>query len=103
MPSYTKLAGNARRFKTLPCLPTEKFDLLFARIEKARHETKRERLSKRPHWRAIGSGRRFALSGGHKDPSFFKRNVFQIGHGNDESLWPPLGAHKINSPPSIHA
>ena len=35
-----------------------------------------------------------ALSGGHKDPSFFKRNAPQIGRRNDGSLWPPLG----NSP-----
>ena len=28
--------------------------------------------------------------GGHKDPSFFKRSVLQIGRRNDGSLWPPL-------------
>ena len=66
MPSYAKLAGNVRRFKTLLCLSTEKFDLLFARMEKAHPETERERLSKRPHGRAIESGRRFALSGAIK-------------------------------------
>ena len=61
MLSYTRLSGNARRFKTLLCLSIEKFDLLFARMEEAHPETERERLSKRLHGRAIGSGRRFAL------------------------------------------
>ena len=29
-------------------------------------------------------------SRGHKDPSFFKRNVLQIGRRNDGSMWPLL-------------
>ena len=61
MLSYTKLSGNARRFKTLMGMSLQEFDLLFAKVEKAHPEA--ERLSKRPRRRAIGAGRRFALSG----------------------------------------
>ena len=39
----------------------QEFDLLFAKVEKARPEAERERLSKRPRRRAIVAGRRFAL------------------------------------------
>ena len=39
----------------------QEFDLLFARVEKAYPDAERERLSKRPRRRAIGTGRRFAL------------------------------------------
>ena len=35
MLSYTKLAANARRFKTLTGISPQEFDLLFARVEKA--------------------------------------------------------------------
>ena len=38
----------------------QKFDLLFAKVEKAHPGADRERLSKRPHRSAIGAGRRFA-------------------------------------------
>ena len=61
MPSYTKLAGNARRFKVLMGMSTGEFDLLLAKVEKAHPEAERKRLSKRPRKRAIGAGRRFAL------------------------------------------
>ena len=61
MLSYTKLSGNARRFKTLMGMSLQEFDLLFAKVEKAHPEAERERLSKRPRRRAIGAGRRFAL------------------------------------------
>ena len=61
MPSYTKLAGNARRFKVLMGMSTGEFDLLLAKVEKAHPEAESERLSKRPRKRAIGAGRRFAL------------------------------------------
>ena len=61
MLSYTKLSGNARRFKTLMGMSLQEFDLLFAKVEKAHPEVERERLSKRPRRRAIGAGRRFAL------------------------------------------
>ena len=60
MLSYTKLSENARRFKTLMGMSLQEFDLLFAKVEKAHPEAERERLSKRLHGRAIGSGRRFA-------------------------------------------
>ena len=59
MLSYTKLSGNARRFKTLMGMSLQEFNLLFAKVEKAHPEM--ERLSKRPRKRAIGAGRRFAL------------------------------------------
>ena len=58
---YSKLAENARCFKTLTGMSTQEFDLLFAKVEKARPEAERERLSKRPRKRAIGAGRRFGL------------------------------------------
>ena len=61
MLSYTKLSGNARRFKTLMGMSLQEFNLLFAKVEKAHPEAERERLSKRPRRRAIGAGRRFAL------------------------------------------
>ena len=61
MLSYTKLAGNARRFKALMDMSLQEFDLLFAKVEKAHPEAERKRLSKRPRKRAIGAGRRFAL------------------------------------------
>ena len=61
MLSYTKLAGNARRFKALMGMSTGEFDLLFAKVEKAHPEAESERLSKSPRKRAIGAGRRFAL------------------------------------------
>ena len=61
MLSYTRLSGNARRFKTLMGMSLQEFDLLFAKVEKARPEAERERFSKRPRRRAIGAGRRFAL------------------------------------------
>ena len=35
MLSYTKLSGNARRFKTLMGMSLQEFDLLFAKVEKA--------------------------------------------------------------------
>ncbi len=57
MLSYTKLSGNARRFKTLMGMSLQEFDLLFAKVEKAHPEAWRERLSKRPRRRAIGAGR----------------------------------------------
>ena len=60
MLSYTKLAGNARRFKALVGMSLQEFDLLFAKVEKAHPEAEREGLSKRPRKRAIGAGRRFA-------------------------------------------
>ena len=50
MLSYTKLAGNARRFKTLMGMSLQEFNLLLAKVEKAHPET--ERLSKRPRGRA---------------------------------------------------
>ena len=59
MLSYTKLSGNARRFKTLMGMSLQEFNLLFAKVEKAHPET--ERLSKRPRRCAIVAGRRFAL------------------------------------------
>ena len=61
MLSYTKLSGNARRFKALMGMSLQEFDLLFAKVEKARPEAERERLSKRPRRRAIVAGRGFAL------------------------------------------
>ena len=61
MLSYTKLAANAKRFKTLTGMSPQEFDLLFARVEKAHPEAERETLSKRPRKRAVGAGRRFAL------------------------------------------
>ena len=61
MLSYTKLSGNARRFKTLMGMFLQEFNLLFAKVEKAHPEAERERLFKRPRRRAIGAGRRFAL------------------------------------------
>ena len=61
MLSYTKLSGNARRFKTLMGMSLQEFNLLFAKVEKAHPGAERERLSKRPRRRAIGAGRRFAL------------------------------------------
>ena len=61
MLSYTKLSGNARRFKALMGMSFQEFDLLFVKVEKAHPEAERERLSKRPRRRAIGAGRRFAL------------------------------------------
>ena len=60
MLSYTKLAANARRFKTLTGMASQEFDLLFARVERAHPEAEREMLSKRPRKRAIGAGRRAA-------------------------------------------
>ena len=59
MLSYTKLSGNAKRFKTLMGMSLQEFNLLFAKVEKAHHEA--ERPSKRPCRCAIGAGRRFAL------------------------------------------
>ena len=61
MPSYEKLAGNARRFKALMGMSLQRFDLLFAKVEKARPAAGRERPSKRLRRRAVGAGRRFAL------------------------------------------
>ena len=61
MPSYEKLADNARRFKALMGMSLQRFDLLFAKVEKAHPEAGRERPSKRPQRRAIEAGRRFAL------------------------------------------
>ena len=46
-------------------------------MEKAHPEAERERLSKRPRRRAIGAGRRFELSEGHKDPSFSSETYFK--------------------------
>ena len=48
MLSHTKLSGNARRFKTLMGMSLQEFNLLFAKVEKAHPEAKRERLSKGP-------------------------------------------------------
>ena len=39
----------------------QKFDLLFVKVEKVHPGAERKRPSKRPHRRAIGAGRRFAL------------------------------------------
>ena len=61
MLSYTKLSGNARRFKTLMGMSLQEFDLLFAKVGKAHPGAERERLSKRLRGRAIGAGRRFTL------------------------------------------
>ena len=61
MLSYTKLSGNARRFRTIMGMSLQEFDLLFAEVEKAYPKAEGERLSKRPRKRAIGAGRRFAL------------------------------------------
>ena len=41
MLSYTKLPGNAKRFKTLIGMSLQEFNLLFAKVEKAHHETER--------------------------------------------------------------
>ena len=60
MLSYTKLSGNARRFKTIMGMSLQEFDLLLAKVEKTHPEAERDRLSKRPRKRAIGAGRRFA-------------------------------------------
>ena len=62
MLSYTKLAGNARRFKALMGMSLQEFDLLFAKVVKIYPEEERKRLSKRSRQREIGAGRRFALS-----------------------------------------
>ena len=48
MLSYTKLAGNARRFKALMGISLQEFDLLFAKVEKTHPEAEREKISKRP-------------------------------------------------------
>ena len=61
MLSYTKLSGNARRFRTIMGMSLQEFDLLLAKVEKTHPETEMDRLSKRPRKRAIGAGRRFAL------------------------------------------
>ena len=61
MLSYTRLAANAKRFKTLTGMSPQEFDLLFAKAGKAHPRAERERLSKRPRRRAIGAWRRFAL------------------------------------------
>ena len=59
---FEKLAGNARRFKMLMGMSLQGFNLLYAEVEKIYLEEERESLSKRPRMRAIGAGRRFALS-----------------------------------------
>ena len=87
MLSYTKLSGNVKRFKTLMGMSLQEFGLLFAKVEKAHPGAERERLSKGPTGAQSGQGAGSRLAG-HKVPSFFKRNVFQTGHGNDGSLWP---------------
>ena len=56
MLSYTKLSGNARRFKTLMGMSLQEFDLLFAKVEKAHPEAERERLSKGPAGAQSGPG-----------------------------------------------
>ena len=61
MLSYTRLSGNARRFKILMGMSLQEFDLLFAKVKDACPEAEEERLSKRPRRRAIGAGRKFAL------------------------------------------
>ena len=61
MISYTKLSGNARRFKTIMGMSLQEFDLLLADVKNAYPKVEGERLSKRPRKRAIGAGRRFAL------------------------------------------
>ncbi len=61
MLSYTRLSGNARRFKALMGMSPQEFDLLLTKMERAHPEAERERLSKRPRRRATGAGRRFAL------------------------------------------
>ena len=61
MLSYTRLSGNARRFKALMGMSLQEFDLLLTKMERAHPEAERVRLSKRPRRRAIGAGRRFAL------------------------------------------
>ena len=99
---YTRLSGSARRLKIPMGMSLQEFDLLFAKVEKAHPGAERERLSKGPTGAQSGQGAGSRLAE-HKVPSFFKRNVFQARHGNNGSLWPPLGAHKINSSPSIHA
>ena len=57
MLSYTKLSGNARRFKTIMGMSLQEFDLLLADVKKAYPTVEGERLSKRPRKRAIGAGR----------------------------------------------
>ena len=49
MLSYTKLSGNARRFKILMGMSLQEFDLLFAKVEKAHPEAERgEALQEAP-------------------------------------------------------
>ena len=52
---YTKLSGNARRFKTLMGMSLQEFNLLFVKVGKAHPEAERERLSKRLRRRVIGA------------------------------------------------
>ena len=56
MLSYTRLSGNARRFKALMGMSLQEFDLLLTKMERAHPEAERVRLSKRPRRRAIGAG-----------------------------------------------
>ena len=51
---YTKLSGNARRFKALMGMSLREFGLLLAKVEKAHPGAERERPPKRPRRRAIG-------------------------------------------------
>ena len=56
MLSYTKLSGNARRFRTIMGMSLQEFDLLLAEVEKTHPETERDRLSKRPKSAQSGPG-----------------------------------------------
>ena len=61
MPSYDKLAGNARRFKALVGISFQEFDLLFAKVEKMSPRRRGRGSQRGPEMRAIGAGRMFAL------------------------------------------
>ena len=56
MLSYTKLSGNARRFKALMGMSLQEFDLLFAKVEETHPEAERGRLSKAPAGAQSGPG-----------------------------------------------
>ena len=101
MLSYTKLAGNARRFKTLMGMSLQEFDLLFAKVEKAHPGAERERLSKRPRRRAIGAGRRFALDLRNRVlllPFYYRTytasNMFEIGPAKTRWIPSPYQLHE---------
>ena len=56
MLSYTKLSGNARRFKTLMGMSLQEFDLLFAEVERAYPKAEGERLPRGPESAQSGPG-----------------------------------------------